>query len=106
MRRFIPLLLASLWLVPAVHAAPPSADAPKAVSCVSVRAEARPWAQAFNHIVHLDNGCDHAVSCIVATNVNPEPQSVTLECGKKTEVLTFRGSPARVFTPKVSCTKR
>ncbi len=96
------LLLVSLFVALLVA---PEATAGESVTCVTVTAEARPVGGAFNHIVGLDNGCEHAVRCTVATDVNPEAQKVTLAAGGKQELVTFRGSPARVFTPQVSCQK-
>jgi hypothetical protein len=39
----------------------------------------------------------------VKTDVNPEPTSVDVAPGEETSVTTWHGSPARVFTPNVSC---
>ncbi|MCA9609153.1 MAG: hypothetical protein KC619_26310 [Myxococcales bacterium] len=71
--------------------------------CVTVRGEARWGADAYNHVVVIQNGCERAASCQVATNVNPEAISVEVPAGQTREVLTFRGSPAREFTPRVRC---
>lgn len=58
----------------------------------------------YDHIVHLANHCDKASVCSVKTNVNPNPIIVTVPAKEDVDVLTFRGSPARVFTPHVTCT--
>lgn len=71
--------------------------------CVHVRAEARWGAAAYNHIVVVENTCGSLARCQVATNVNPERTRVDVPPGQTREVVTFRGSPARVFTPRVSC---
>jgi hypothetical protein len=39
----------------------------------------------------------------VKTNLNPEPTTVTVPGKEKRLVVTFRGSPAREFTPDVRC---
>jgi hypothetical protein len=79
-------------------------DAPAAAAaCVAVRAEARYAAYAYDHLVHLTNTCRAAQVCTVATNVNPRPHSVAVPHGETVTVRTFRGSPARVFVPVVSC---
>lgn len=71
--------------------------------CISVRGEARWGADAYNHVVVIQNGCDRAATCQVATNVNPDAVPVAVSAGETVEVLTFRGSPARTFTPRVHC---
>lgn len=93
MRRFF-LPLAMLFA-----AIPALADAP----CVEVRAEARYGASGYNHIVHLRNGCDRPYLCSVATDVNPVAVDVTVPPHAEVEVLTFRGSPAYAFVPRVTC---
>lgn len=76
-----------------------------ATPCVIARAEARWAAYGYNHIVHLENTCVEAHTCTVATDVNPAPQTVDVPGNGAVEVLTFRGSPARVFTPAVACVR-
>jgi hypothetical protein len=39
----------------------------------------------------------------VTTNVNPDPVEGTVAPGEERELLTFRGSPASEFVPKVDC---
>jgi hypothetical protein len=73
------------------------------LDCVRVEAVSRWGAAAFNHFVILRNECGHRARCQVATDVNPEAQLVDLDPGQTREVLTFRESPARVFTPRVHC---
>ena len=77
----------------------PASSAP----CVTARAEARWAAYAYDHVVHLQNACAGAHRCVVATNVNPDPQTVIVPGRSGVEVLTFRGSPARTFVPSVGC---
>lgn len=71
--------------------------------CVEVEGIARWGAAAYNHYVRVTNRCERRVRCSVATDVNPEPQRITLAAGETQEIITFRGSPARVFVPRVSC---
>lgn len=80
-------------------------ERPDDLTCVAVFAEARYGAFAYNHIVRIANGCPVDVACTVATDVNPEPQSVIVASGNAVEVVTFLGSPARTFTPVVRCTR-
>lgn len=71
--------------------------------CVRVEAIARWGADAYNHFVRVENGCDRRVRCSVSTDVNPDVQSIELAPNQSVEVITFRGSPAREFTPRVTC---
>ena len=87
-------------LVPPAH---PLSDA-SPPSCVTFATEARFVGLAYNHIVHIANGCDAAKSCTVATDVNPERQAVTVPAGSTVSVVTFIGSPARTFAASVQCT--
>jgi hypothetical protein len=57
----------------------------------------------YDHIVHLANHCDKSATCSVSTDVNPERIVVTVGPKEAVDVLTFRGSPARVFVAKVTC---
>lgn len=94
-RRFI---LALLLLSPAAALAQASLP-----SCIRVEGVARWGASAYNHFVRVTNGCERPARCTVATDVNPQPQTIEVAPGRTVEVLTFRGSPARAFTPRVSC---
>lgn len=71
--------------------------------CVTVRGEARWGADAYNHVVVVQNRCDRRAQCQVATDVNPQPTAVEVPAGETREVMTFLGSPARAFTPRVRC---
>ena len=71
--------------------------------CVDVSFYAVYRNMGYDHIVHLANHCDKASVCSVTTNVNPDPTIVTVPPKESLDVLTFRGSPARVFTPHVTC---
>jgi hypothetical protein len=72
-------------------------------SCVDVRAEASFASAGYDHLVHLTNGCKQRMSCSVKTDVNPDAAMVSLAPGERQTVVTWRGSPARVFKPDVSC---
>jgi hypothetical protein len=41
----------------------------------------------------------------VKTDVNPDAATVDLDPGETKSVVTWRGSPARVFKPDVKCSK-
>ncbi len=55
---------------PAAPTAPPT--------CVRIWPEARYGAIGYNHIVHIANACERAVTCSVATDVNPTPVDVAV----------------------------
>ena len=71
--------------------------------CIGVSAQAVYRNYGYDHIVYLTNRCDGDAVCDVSTDVNPEPSHVSVPVNSSIEVLTFRGSPARAFTPKVAC---
>ncbi len=75
-------------------------------SCIRFWGETRYGALAYNHIVHVANSCEATADCAVSTDVNPQPQEVEVEGGSSVEVMTFMGSPARTFKPRVKCTMR
>src|SRR5690606_6970755 len=81
----------------------PDAGASPLPACIAVTTEARYGAVGYDHIVSLHNGCDRKAACVVTTDVNPIAITVELAPGAREDVVTFRGSPARVFTAKVSC---
>ena len=73
------------------------------LACVAAWGESRYRNAGYDHIVHLQNRCHKTVLCRVTTNVNPDPIEGTVAPGEVRDVLTFRGSPARDFVPKVDC---
>jgi len=77
-----------------------------AAGCIQSWPEARMQAYGYNHIVHIRDICAAAADCVVTTDVNPEPASVAVAGKSETEINTYLGSPARVFTPKVTCAMR
>ena len=72
-------------------------------SCVRLEAMPRWGAGAYDHWLRVTNGCERRVRCEVSTDVNPEPVRVELAPEASQELLTFRGSPARTFTPRAVC---
>jgi hypothetical protein len=58
----------------------------------------------YNHVVGIQNGCDKPAACVVSTDVAPDPIRATVPAKEKVELVTFRGSPASTFKPKVECT--
>jgi hypothetical protein len=72
-------------------------------SCIEVSGEARFRGYAYDHIVIVTNGCDERARCEVWTNVTPERRPVTVEAGRRQEVVTRVGSPARELTPHARC---
>ena len=74
------------------------------LDCMKSWGEARYAAMAYNHVVHLASSCGAPAKCDVSTNVNPEVQHVVVPPGAHVEVVTFIGSPASTFVPRVRCT--
>jgi hypothetical protein len=93
----------AIWLMLAFAVAPLAADTTPKVTCVEVHAVARYRNYGYDHLVVLRNQCDRKAFCEVSTNVNPDPVRVEMPAGGAAEVLTFRGSPAREFTPRATC---
>jgi len=77
-----------------------------APSCMRWRAES--WARypGYDHVVMLDNACAMPVDCVVLTDIAPEPLHSSVAPSEHVDLTTFRGSPTRIFTPRVSCTIR
>jgi hypothetical protein len=80
-------------------------DEPR-LACVEYWPEVRYRNYGYDHLVHLWNRCDVRAVCDVASDVNPKPVRVEIAARDRIEVLTFRGSPAREFTPQVDCRVR
>jgi len=97
---FTPLALQSAHISAAEeleeHALPPPS------TCVTFQGRVR-YSLGYDHLVDVQNGCTQAVSCAVTTNVNPQPVTVNLKPTESATVVTFIGSPAREFTPRVVC---
>lgn len=105
MEKRIQKVLASLGFV-ALAAAPLAALAQTPEPCVRAWGEARYGNVGYHHLVHLANACPVDADCVVSTDVNPEPQKVQVPARSEVVVTTFLDSPARVFTPRVTCTMR
>jgi len=93
-------LFALSALTPAVSSSLELQDLP---TCVRSWPEARFRGYGYLHIVHLANDCRLDAHCDVATNVNPKPVSVVVPASHQMEVVTYKGSPSRLFRPTVSC---
>jgi hypothetical protein len=65
--------------------------------------EARYSGAGYDHLVYVANDCVAAISCATWTDVNPEPQALSIAPGETVVALTFRGSPASTFIPYLSC---
>lgn len=109
--RLLCLAVATALSAPAAEAAQPAqltqraeTSPARADACIRFWAEARYAAYGYNHLVHVQNVCRAAATCVVTTDVNPEPQAVEVAPGGESVVNTFLGSPARAFTPQVKCT--
>lgn len=72
-------------------------------TCVEVWPEVRYRNYGYDHIVHLYSRCEIDAYCKVSSDVNPNPTDVVVPKGEEVQVLTFRASPAREFTPRVEC---
>jgi hypothetical protein len=90
--------------VPSLEA--PAAEAESLPACVTARAEVRYRPFGYDHLVYIHNGCDGTADCTVRTDVNPETMQVSVSSGAEVEVVTWVGSPARVFTATVACRLR
>lgn len=75
-------------------------------SCIDYEGHARYRAYGYDHLVRVTNGCDKPAVCQVWTDVTPEKHRISLRPDETEEVLTRTGSPAREFTPRVSCQLR
>jgi hypothetical protein len=74
--------------------------------CISHRGEARYRGLGYDHVVVVESACETTALCRVSTDVDPEQYAVEVAPGATEEVMTRRGSPARAFTPRVTCTLR
>jgi hypothetical protein len=87
----------------AVSAPASSALADKTPSCIKWWGQTVQTAVGNNHVVYIENSCDRAASCNVSTDVAPDPIQASVQPKQRTELVTFRGSPAFTFKPKVEC---
>lgn len=61
------------------------------------------YVMGYDHLVHLESHCSRPALCEVRTDVSPEVVEAAVRPGGKETVVTFRGSPARVFEATVDC---
>jgi len=80
-----------------------TARADKTPACIRSWGETVATGFGYNHVVVIDNTCDKAATCTVSTDVAPDPIQASAPAKQRTELVTFRGSPTRVFKPKVEC---
>ncbi len=74
--------------------------------CIAYHGEARYRGLGYNHVVVIESSCREAAHCLVSTDVDPQQHAVDVAGGATEEVVTRRGSPARAFTPSVTCSLR
>jgi hypothetical protein len=84
-------------------AADAGAPRPALPACVQIQTDSRYVPYGYNHVVVIKNGCSKAVTCSVATDVNPDTQKVEVAASSAVEVTTFMGSPSATFVARVSC---
>lgn len=72
-------------------------------ACMHVTTESRYAPYGYSHIVILKNGCSKAATCSVATDVNPQTQTVDVAAGQTTEVTTFFSAATSQFVARVNC---
>ena len=73
-------------------------------ACIQVSGDSRYGAVGYDHVVTVRNGCDRAAVCSVTTNVNPQPASLRVTAGASADIVMWRGSPSREFSPRADCT--
>lgn len=72
-------------------------------TCIRWAAESRYRPYGYDHVVHIHNSCTVLATCVVTTDVNPDPIHAVVPAQSEIEVVTWVGAPAREFTPSVSC---
>lgn len=72
-------------------------------ACIDYEGYARYRGYGYYHYVRVTNGCEKRAECDVWTSVTPERHHVSLDPEETETVITHTGSPAREFTPHVSC---
>jgi hypothetical protein len=81
----------------------PGARAEKTPTCVRSWGQTVATGPGYNHVVHVENGCERPVACVISTDVAPDPIQATVPAKESTELVTFRGSPSYTFKPHVEC---
>ncbi|MEO6575889.1 MAG: hypothetical protein ABIP89_18700, partial [Polyangiaceae bacterium] len=79
-------------------------DAPSADDCIRSWGAARFNGSGYTHRIYISNVCPAAASCIVSTDVNPQPERVVAPPMSDIDVTTFLDSPSSVFVGRVVCT--
>lgn len=77
-------------------------DEPASPTCVRYWGEAR-YVIGYDQLVHVDNGCDRRATCLVSSNRNRVPRSITLAPGEHGVVTTYLGAASSSFVPIVAC---
>ena len=75
-------------------------------SCIKYWGEVRFGGMGYNHLVHVANSCSRTADCLVSTDVNPSAQTVEVPANSEVIANTVLDSPARRFTPHVTCAMR
>lgn len=81
---------------------PGEAPPERANDCVRHTTSVR-YVMGYDHLVHLESSCSRLALCDVRTDVSPEVVEAAVPPGGKETVVTFRGSPARIFEATVDC---
>lgn len=92
----------SVWLLALLLASTAAPPAPLAKAClVSYATESRYRGLGYDHIVHLDNGCDVRVACEV--HASQTRRDVEVAGRRRVSLIVRQGSPAREFSSAVYC---
>ena len=96
------LVRAALVLLVFAASAPPAlADGTPA--CIRWSQQTVHTSAGNNHVVFVENTCARSASCSISTDVAPDPIQASLQPNQRTELVTFRGSPAFTFRARVEC---
>ena len=82
-------------------AGPPPDQSP--ITCAYAWPELRQKRDAYDHVVHVQNACQTAITCDVSTDANPNPIRIGVPATEGREVVTARGTAVRKFEPRVDC---
>lgn len=102
MRNTLALLFAACALSTSVLAFA-DGEAGTRPACAQVSHNARFDGSGYSHIVSVNNTCDYPLTCTITTDANPRPATMRISAGQSSSVNTFLSSPAREFSPTVSC---
>lgn len=77
------------------------------VDCFDWWTEAKPNQRGgFNHLLHLESDCEHALHCEISTDANTVLGVITIPARSNMVINTFRGAPTEDFTADVRCEKQ